>query len=210
MTNRQLDEEAIFHIARGIQDCQIRSDYLDQICAGDPSLRERVELLLEVNEQEKSFLRSTGEVAPTADLRPITEAPGQQIGRYKLLQKIGEGGFGVVFMAEQSRPVRRKVALKVIKPGMDSHAVVARFEAERQALAIMDHTNIARVFDGGATDSGRPYFVMELVKGVPITEYCDKNQLIDGRSSRAIHYGLAWRNFGMICLECGQSRRGGE
>ncbi len=101
----------------------------------------------------------------------------EQIGNYKLLQKIGEGGFGVVYMAEQLRPVKRKVALKVLKPGMDSDAVIARFEAERQALAMMDHGNIARVFDGGVTDRGRPYFVMELVKGVPITTYCDDNHL---------------------------------
>ena len=99
------------------------------------------------------------------------------IGRYKLLERIGEGGFGVVFMAEQQHPVRRKVALKVIKPGLDTRQVIARFEAERQALALMDHENIAKVLDAGATDTGRPYFVMELVHGVPITEYCDKNQL---------------------------------
>ena len=99
------------------------------------------------------------------------------IGPYKLLQKIGEGGMGAVFMAEQEKPVRRRVALKVIKPGMDTGQVVARFEAERQALAMMDHQNIARVLDAGATDTGRPYFVMELVKGVPITEYCDQNNL---------------------------------
>src|SRR6185369_14452983 len=96
---------------------------------------------------------------------------------YKLLQQIGEGGFGVVFMAEQEHPVRRMVALKIIKLGMDTRQVVARFEAERQALAMMDHPSIAKVLDGGATDSGRPYFVMELVKGIPITEYCDKNSL---------------------------------
>ncbi len=114
---------------------------------------------------------------PTVDPSPLSEGPGHEIGRYKLLQKIGEGGFGVVYMAEQHRPVHRKVALKIIKPGMDTHAVVARFEAERQALALMDHPNIARVFDGGATESGRPYFVMELVKGVPITDYCDANNL---------------------------------
>ena len=108
---------------------------------------------------------------------PPDERPGTVIGPYKLLEQIGEGGFGVVFMAEQTQPVRRKVALKVLKPGMDTRQVVARFEAERQALAIMDHPNIAKVFDGGATGSGRPYFVMELVKGVPITEYCDQNHL---------------------------------
>jgi len=137
----------------------------------------RFEALLGVHEQEQAFLKSSPEAVQTAKLTPITEAPGQQVGRYKLLQKIGEGGFGVVYMAEQVRPVRRKVALKVIKPGMDTGSVVARFEAERQALALMDHPNIARVLDGGATDSGRPYFVMELVKGLPFTEYCDKNTL---------------------------------
>ncbi len=105
------------------------------------------------------------------------ERVGAIVGRYKLLGRIGEGGFGVVFIAEQQHPVRREVALKVIKPGFDTGQVIARFEAERQALALMDHENIAKVFDAGATDSGRPYFVMELVRGVPITEYCDKNQL---------------------------------
>src|SRR5688500_2396593 len=101
------------------------------------------------------------------------ERPGSRIGRYKLLQLIGEGGFGSVFMAQQDQPVRRTVALKVIKLGMDTRQVIARFEAERQALALMDHPNIAKVLDAGATDAGRPYFVMELVRGVPITEYCD-------------------------------------
>jgi serine/threonine protein kinase/Flp pilus assembly protein TadD len=109
--------------------------------------------------------------------RERLELPGTVIGRYKLLQEIGEGGFGVVFLAEQSQPVRRKVALKVLKPGMDTKQVVARFEAERQALALMDHAHIAKVLDGGETAAGRPYFVMELVKGVPITEYCDQNHL---------------------------------
>jgi serine/threonine protein kinase len=99
------------------------------------------------------------------------------IGPYKLLEQIGEGGFGIVFMAEQQHPVRRKVALKVLKPGMDTKQVVARFEGERQALALMEHPNIAHVFDGGETASGRPYFVMELVRGVPITEFCDQHQL---------------------------------
>ena len=108
---------------------------------------------------------------------PPAEGPGTVIGPYKLLQQIGEGGMGTVFMAEQTQPVRRKVALKVIKPGMDSRQVIARFEAERQALALMDHVNIARVLDAGATESGRPYFVMELVHGVPITKYCDDNHL---------------------------------
>src|SRR5580700_7153908 len=107
----------------------------------------------------------------------LPERVGSVIGPYKLLQKLGEGGFGAVYMAEQERPVRRMVALKIIKPGMDTGQVIARFESERQALAIMDHPNIARVLDVGATDSGRPFFVMELVKGVPITEYCDRNHL---------------------------------
>src|SRR5262249_10648360 len=109
--------------------------------------------------------------------RPIAEGPGTIIGPYKLLQQIGEGGMGVVFMAEQTEPIHRTVALKVIKPGMDSRQVIARFEAERQALAMMDHPNISKVFDAGTTDSGRPYFVMELVKGVPITEFCDARKL---------------------------------
>jgi len=108
---------------------------------------------------------------------PITEGPGTRIGPYKLLQEIGEGGMGVVYMAEQEKPVRRRVALKIIKPGMDTSQVIARFEAERQALALMDHQHIAKVLDAGATDTGRPYFVMELVRGVPITDYCDRNQL---------------------------------
>jgi serine/threonine protein kinase len=107
----------------------------------------------------------------------VTEGPGTVIGPYKLLEQIGEGGFGVVFMAEQQQPVRRKVALKVLKPGMDTRQVVARFKAERQALALMDHPNIAHVFDGGETASGRPYFVMELVRGIPINQFCDANRL---------------------------------
>ena len=113
----------------------------------------------------------------TVDRPPITEKPGTVIGPYKLMQQIGEGGMGVVYMAEQQQPVRRKVALKIIKPGMDSRQVIARFEAERQALALMDHPNIAKVLDAGTTDSGRPYFVMELVKGMPIIDYCDQQQL---------------------------------
>jgi serine/threonine protein kinase len=114
----------------------------------------------------------------TEQMPPVlSEQPGTRIGHYKLLEKIGEGGFGVVWMAEQEEPVRRRVALKIIKLGRDTREVVARLEAERQALAMMEHPNIASVFDGGATDTGRPYFVMELVKGVPITTYCDANQL---------------------------------
>ena len=129
-----------------------------------------------------SFLEACGVDAPTGSYGPAStpvavEGPGAAVGPYKLLEQIGEGGFGVVFMAEQTQPVRRKVALKVLKPGMDTRQVVARFEAERQALALMEHPNIAHVFDGGATASGRPYFVMELVRGVPITAFCDENHL---------------------------------
>ena len=155
-----------------------RSAYLVTACGGDQSLRGRVEVLLDAYDRAGSFLESPSPVAvATIDEAKITEQAGTVIGPYKLLEQIGEGGFGVVFMAEQLEPVRRKVALKVLKPGMDTRQVVARFEAERQALAIMDHPNIARVFDGGATASGRPFFVMELVKGVPITDYCDQNHL---------------------------------
>ena len=178
MTGRQLDEERVFHIAREITKPEARSDYLDQICAGDQALRKRVEALLEVHEQEQDFLKSGGqEPESTVEHAPISECPGQTIGRYRLLQVIGEGGMGVVYMAEQTRPVERRVALKIIKPGMDTKQVIARFEAERQALVMMDHPNIAKVLDAGTTISGRPYFVMELVKGIPITTYCDEHHL---------------------------------
>jgi Serine/threonine protein kinase len=154
-----------------------RRAYVERACAGDADLKRRVDELIDNHFRAGSFLEFPApNLAATAD-QPIPERPGTVIGPYKLLEQIGEGGFGVVFLAEQIRPVRRKVALKVLKPGMDTKQVVARFEAERQALAIMDHPNIARVFDGGATASGRPYFVMELVKGVPITEFCDQNHL---------------------------------
>ncbi|MCA9172342.1 MAG: protein kinase, partial [Planctomycetales bacterium] len=177
MASRHLDEESIFHTARKIAHPAAQAEYLEQICAGDQSLYERVKSLLEVEQQETNFLKSHNVSQFTSNESLVAEQPGQQIGRYKLLQKIGEGGFGVVYMADQQRPVRRKVALKIIKPGMDTQSVIARFEAERQALAMMDDPNIARVLDGGETESGRPYFVMELVKGLPITEYCDKNEL---------------------------------
>src|SRR5262249_41265982 len=124
----------------------------------------------------------------TVNSRPLAEGPGTVIGPYKLLEQIGEGGMGVVYMAEQTKPVRRKVALKIIKPGMDTRQGIARFEAERQALGLMDHPNIARVLDAGATESGRPYFVMELVKGIPITDYCDRNRLaIQDRLELFVH-----------------------
>jgi WD40 repeat protein/serine/threonine protein kinase len=150
--------------------------FLGQACGDNRELRARVEQLLQAH-QAMGSIQAGAAPAATVDELPIREGPSTIIGPYKLLEQIGEGGFGVVFLAEQTEPVRRKVALKILKPGMDTHQVVARFEAERQALAIMDHPNIAKVFDGGATPTGRPYFVMELVKGVPITEFCDQNRL---------------------------------
>jgi eukaryotic-like serine/threonine-protein kinase len=155
-----------------------RAAYLDGACGSDASLRALVEGLLRSHEQAGSFLeQSLFEATPTTATPPGPEKTGAVIGRYKLLQQIGEGGMGTVFMAEQTHPVQRKVAIKVIKPGMDSGQFIARFEAERQALSMMNHVNIARVLDAGATESGLPYFVMELVHGVPITRYCDENHL---------------------------------
>jgi eukaryotic-like serine/threonine-protein kinase len=151
--------------------------FLDRACPGQPDLRGRVEVLLAAHREVGTAGHGDG---AEGDLRvatlnepPIREGPGTLVGPYTLLEQIGEGGFGVVFVAEQARPVRRRVALKVLKPGMDTRQVVARFEAERQALALMDHPNIAQIYDGGTTPDGRPFFVMELVKGVPVTEYCD-------------------------------------
>jgi serine/threonine protein kinase/tetratricopeptide (TPR) repeat protein len=178
MTSRQLDEEAIFHVARAIPSPEARSAYLDQICANDQALRDRVVRLLDVHEKEEHFLNDDQRLLePTRTTPRPAECAGSQIGRYRLMEQIGEGGMGVVFVAEQQRPFRRKVAVKVIKPGMDSKAVIARFEAERQALALMDHPNVAKVLDAGTTESGHPYFAMELVRGVPITDYCDLNRL---------------------------------
>ncbi len=156
-----------------------RAAHLDRACAGDENLRQRVEGLLLTHDQAGGFLeRPPVEMAIGSRVGASAgEKPGDRIGRYKLLQQIGEGGCGVVYMAEQEEPVNRRVALKIIKPGMDTKSVMARFEAERQALALMDHSNIAKVFDAGATESGRPYFVMELVKGVKVTEYCDLHAL---------------------------------
>ncbi len=151
--------------------------FLDQACGKDTELRGRVENLLRAHHKAGNFLGGLSPEGETVDLPQMTEDLGTQIGPYKLLQSIGEGGMGVVYMAEQTTPVERRVALKIIKPGMDSKQVIARFEAERQALAMMDHPNIARVLDAGTTESGRPYFVMDLVKGVPITKYCDEQHL---------------------------------
>jgi serine/threonine protein kinase/Flp pilus assembly protein TadD len=172
-----MNEEDIFHQALARSRPEERAAYLDRACAGDPALRASVEALLRANIGASGFMdRPASALLATVD-DPITERPGTVIGPYKLMEQIGEGGMGLVFLAEQQQPVRRKVALKVIKPGMDTRQVVARFEAERQALALMDHPNIAKVLDGGETASGRPYFVMELVKAVPITEFCDQNQV---------------------------------
>src|SRR5262245_55213159 len=179
-------ELAVFSAARRLPAAD-RAAYLDQTCAGDAAVRRRVEELLRAGEDAEGFLkepalgadRPDGDPAPyTVALSPATgEKAGDRIGRYKLLQQIGEGGCGLVYMAEQEEPVRRRVALKVIKLGMDTKSVIARFEAERQALAMMDHPNIAKVFEAGATETGRPYFVMELVRGIKITDYCDEHNL---------------------------------
>jgi serine/threonine protein kinase len=171
-------EESIFAEALEKATSAERSEFLAAACGDDAGLRARVEKLLKSHEAAGSFMRKPPHPAvPTVAYEPITEKPGTVIGPYKLMQQIGEGGMGLVFVAEQQHPVRRKVALKIIKPGMDSAQVIARFEAERQALALMDHQNIAKVYDAGTTESGRPYFVMELVHGVPITEFCDANKL---------------------------------
>jgi serine/threonine protein kinase len=157
-----------------------RTAYLEKICGDDAQLRQRITALLQAHEQAGGFLDHPSAMTqrPTLVVSPaLTEKTGDKIGRYKLLQQIGEGGCGVVYMAEQEEPVRRRVALKVIKLGMDTKQVIARFEAERQALALMDHPNIAKVLDAGATEAGRPYFVMELVRGIKITDYCDQNNL---------------------------------
>ena len=164
-----------------------RTAFLDDACSGNPSLRAEIEDLLRHHKQD-DFLEAAafaidspggkgGDRDETVRSMGIGEKPGNRVGRYKLLQQIGEGGIGVVFMAEQLAPVRRRVALKVLKPGMDTKSVIARFESERQALALMDHPNIAKILDAGATESGRPYFVMDLVRGVSITEFCDQNRL---------------------------------
>jgi WD40 repeat protein/serine/threonine protein kinase len=176
----QQHEEALFALALE-KPVAKRAAFLDVVCEGDAALRQRLDALLaahdapdELSPKDKSAAKATMklEISDAPD-----EAVGQTLGRYKLMERLGEGGCGVVYVAEQTQPVRRRVALKVIKLGMDTKAVVARFEAERQALAMMDHPNIAKVLDAGTTDVGRPYFVMELVRGIRITDYCDQNNL---------------------------------
>jgi len=156
-----------------------RAAFLNRACAGDQQLLDQVRKLLRSHDALGTFHES----APRQSLLALEKViqPSEQIdalvGPYKLIEQIGEGGMGLVYMAEQQRPVRRLVALKIIKPGMDTRQVIARFEAERHALALMDHPNIARVLDAGTTDKGRPFFVMELVRGIPINEFCDQQHL---------------------------------
>ena len=163
---------------------EARSQYLDQVCGEDRELRERLERLLAAQARVEGFLESPApgvesiaSIAVCGGGEMLLAQPGTQFGPYRLLRKLGVGGMGVVYMAEQTEPVERRVALKIIKPGMDTRQVIARFEAERQALAMMDHPNIAHVLDAGATDRGRPFFAMELVRGVPITQFCDEKRL---------------------------------
>jgi serine/threonine protein kinase len=187
LENSVMNERDLF-IAALQQESARRAAYVAEACGDDADLRQRVERLLRLHDGAGNFPENPA-LAPGVTVAAMTaagdeaaradghEAPGNCVGPYKLLQVIGEGGMGTVWMAEQHEPVRRRVALKVIKVGMDSRQVVARFEAERQALALMDHPNIARVLDAGTTATGRPYFVMDLVKGTPITEYCDEHRL---------------------------------
>jgi len=178
MNEAQNRDVAVFTEALQLPAVQ-RAAYLERACGSDEALRLRVEALLHAHETVGDFLEQSPQKAAAGAKQAMVvgEKPGDCVGRYKLLQQIGEGGCGVVFMAEQQEPVRRQVALKIIRPGMDTKSVIARFEAERQALALMDHPNIAKVFDAGATESSRPFFVMELVRGIKITEYCDQNSL---------------------------------
>ncbi len=183
MIEHSNQEEALFEVARELTDPGQRRVFLERACGDDLGLRTRLEKMLTGLVQAESFFRE-GAAARDAAFRRnsvAAEQPGEWIGPYRLLERIGEGGCGMVYMAEQQQPMRRRVALKIIKLGMDTRNVVARFEAERQALALMDHPNIARVFDGGATDTGRPYFVMELVRGIKLTDYCEQA----GLSTRA-------------------------
>ena len=177
MTTKRPDIHALFNEAIEQTSDSDRLKFLEKACNGQPKIRGRVEALLQAYAEAGSFLGGTSPTAALTVDGPLTPQPGTQIGQYTLREQIGEGGMGIVYIAEQTEPVQRKVALKIIKPGMATTNVVARFEAERQALALMDHPNIAKVLDGGATDSGQPYFVMEPVQGLPVTEYCDEQRL---------------------------------
>ncbi|MCP4261398.1 MAG: protein kinase [Planctomycetes bacterium] len=176
-SEHKIDEETIYYaaVAKPVAE---RAAYLRETCKDDPALLARMETLLESRDEAGDFLESPVlDIGATLEESHVVEGSGTVIGRYKLLEKIGEGGMAVVYMAEQQKPIHRKVALKIIKLGMDTKSVIARFEAERQALAMMDHPNIAKVLDAGATETGRPYFVMDLVPGLSVTKYCDKNRL---------------------------------
>ena len=177
METERKTEEVIFKAAIQFKARAEREAYILAACGDDQKLLANIQALLQYHDASSFLDAPIFEPDLILDESPLTEGPGTTIGRYKLLEKIGEGGMAVVYMAEQQEPIRRKVALKIIKLGMDTRQVIARFEVERQALAMMDHPNIAKVLDAGATETGRPYFVMELVKGVSITEYCDKNNL---------------------------------
>jgi serine/threonine protein kinase/tetratricopeptide (TPR) repeat protein len=176
MTQAEAQARSIF-ISALEYDGQEADEFVSAACASDAELRGRVDELLKAHRRLGKIDSRPAQSPGLSPQEVSLDGPGTRIGPYRLLEQIGEGGFGIVYMADQTQPVRRKVALKIIKPGMDTRLVVARFEAERQALALMDHPNIARVFDGGATETGRPYFVMELVRGIPITDFCDQNLL---------------------------------
>ena len=181
MTSTTPDVRSIFGRALEIESPDDRSAFLNEACAANPGLRAEVDDLLRAVAGAGDFMNRPIRPDPvTISHAPIPEGPGTRIGPYRLLQQIGEGGMGVVYMAEQESPVRRRVALKIIKPGLDSDQVIARLEAERQALALMDHPHIAKFLDAGTTESGRPYFVMEPVAGRPITEFCDQRRLTPG------------------------------
>jgi len=178
MNTEHKDEEAIFYAALKLKSQAERNAYIKAACGHNINLLNRVEALLKAHDTEDSFLEVPAlEPDATLDKPPMIEGPGTMIGRYKLLELIGEGGMGLVYLAEQQEPVRRNVALKIVKLGMDTKQVIARFEAERQTLAVLDHPNIAHVFDAGTTEAGRPYFVMEYVEGMSITKYCDEQKL---------------------------------
>jgi serine/threonine protein kinase len=172
------DERVVFKAALKIKSPTERVAYLKKVCGSDAELLARVEALLKAHDEAGSFLEVPAiDPNATAEESLPIEGPGTKIGRYELLELIGEGGMGLVYLAQQKKPVKRRVALKIIKPGMDSKQVIARFEAERQTLAVLDHPNIAHVLDAGTTKEGRPYFIMEYVKGMSITNYCDQNKL---------------------------------
>jgi serine/threonine protein kinase len=180
MTPANPSLDTLFCAAVEIASADDRTAFLARACGSDAELRARVEKLVAAHFRAGNFLAApvpAARVVATVEESFVAEGPGTVLGPYKLMERLGEGGMGLVFVAEQQHPVRRKVALKVVKPGMDTRQVIARFEAERQALALMDHPNIARVLDAGTTESGRPYFVMELVKGLSLTDYADRQRL---------------------------------